>query len=58
MKACLRCKYITKEDSCPICGFDTSENVKGLLIVLDPNNSEVAKKAGIDIKGKYVLSVK
>jgi len=58
MNACLRCKYITREDTCPICGFDTSENVRGLLIVLDPHNSEVAKKAGIDIKGKYALSVK
>ncbi len=58
MNACMRCKYLTKEDKCPICGFETSENHRGLLIVLNPKESEVAKMAKIDIKGKYALYVK
>ncbi|MDK2790428.1 MAG: DNA-directed polymerase subunit [Methanothermococcus sp.] len=58
MRACLKCKYITKEDKCPLCEGETSENWRGLLIILDPVNSEVAKKAKIDCKGKYALSVK
>jgi DNA-directed RNA polymerase subunit E" len=57
-KSCIRCKYLTEDEKCPICGFETSENWRGLLIILDPKESEIAKKARIDIKGKYSLSVK
>ena len=58
MNACLRCKYLTNEDKCPLCGSETSENWRGLLIILDPLNSEVARKIKADCKGKYALSVK
>jgi len=58
MKACLKCKYLTEKDRCPICNSEVSENWRGLLIVLDPLKSEIAKKVKIDIKGKYALSVK
>jgi len=58
MKACLKCKYLTDKDRYPICNSEVSENWRGLLIVLDPLRSEIAKKVKIDIKGKYALSVK
>jgi DNA-directed RNA polymerase subunit E" len=58
MRACLKCKYLTNDETCPICHSPTSENWIGLLIVINPEKSEIAKKARIDIKGKYALSVK
>ncbi len=58
MRACIRCKYLTNDDRCPICGSETSENWRGLLIILNPSNSEIAKKVKVDIKGKYALTVK
>ncbi|MBP2172496.1 transcription elongation factor subunit Spt4 [Methanococcus voltae] len=58
LKACTKCNYITHDDFCPICQNETSENIRGLLIILDPVHSEVAKIAQKDIKGKYALSVK
>jgi len=58
MKACLRCKYLTDMDKCPLCNSEVSENWRGLLIILDPINSEIARKIKVDVKGKYALSVK
>ncbi|WP_423792030.1 transcription elongation factor subunit Spt4 [Methanocaldococcus indicus] len=58
MKACLRCKYLTNEEECPICGAPTSDNWTGLIIVLNPEKSEIAKKAKISIKGSYAITVK
>ncbi|HIQ31924.1 MAG TPA: DNA-directed RNA polymerase subunit E'' [Methanothermococcus okinawensis] len=58
MKACLKCKYLTEEDRCPICNSEVSENWRGLLIVLNPLKSEVAKKVKIDMKGRFALTVK
>ncbi len=58
LKACLKCKYLTEEDECPICGSPTSENWTGLLIIIDPKKSEIAKKINIDFKGKFAITVK
>jgi len=45
-------------DKCPLCNSEVSENWRGLLIILDPINSEVARKIKVDVKGKYALNVK
>ncbi len=51
-KACKKCGTLIprKENVCPVCGSTEieSERWSGVLIVLDPENSEVAKKLGID----------
>ncbi len=56
-KACKNCKYIVESgDVCPICkGTDLTTNWKGFVIIVDPSNSEIAKKMGITIPGKYAL---
>jgi len=44
---------------CPNCKNTTlSEDFSGVLIVLNPENSEIAKKAGITKPGKYALKVR
>ena len=57
--ACRNCKRITTKKECPICGSkELSDKWKGTLIVFDSNNSELAKKAGINAPGKYAIEVK
>ena len=43
-KACTHCSYLS--------------NWSGLLIVIDPENSDVAKELGITVPGEYALRVK
>ena len=58
MKACTTCKLISKKDHCPECGNPTSDNWSGLLIVLNPETSKVAKELNITLPGEYALRVK
>ncbi len=60
MKACKSCRYVihTKEKICPKCGGELSEKFSGMIIVLDPEHSEVAKLAGITALGSYAIRVK
>jgi len=57
--ACKKCKAITNQKICPVCGSrEISQNWKGLFIVFDPEKSEIAKKINITTKGKYALKVR
>ncbi len=56
MKACMKCKLIVEGDICPVC--QTSEltsNFKGYVIIIDPEHSEIAKKLGATVPGKYAI---
>jgi DNA-directed RNA polymerase subunit E" len=35
-----------------------SEDWSGLIIILDPEKSEIAKKLGVKAKGKYAVRVR
>lgn len=56
-KACKKCRrIIEKGNVCPVCkSTDLTTNWKGFVIVIDPLNSEIAKKLGIKLPGKYAL---
>lgn len=55
-KACKNCKMIYEGDKCPNCGSkEFSEDFKGKIIILDPQNSEIAKKLKISNKGSYTI---
>lgn len=59
-KACIKCKALVKpeETQCPICGSsDFTFEWSGMVIVLDPKKSRVAKLLGIDKPGRYALKV-
>lgn len=60
MTACKQCRYIvqTKEKACPKCGGELSEKYSGMIVILDPERSEVAKIAGITVVGSYAVKVK
>ena len=58
-KACRNCKLIVMGSVCPRCkGTNLSEDFTGIMIVLDTEKSEVAKRLGIDEPGEYAIKVR
>lgn len=58
-KVCKSCKLFVKESVCPICRQSNfSRSWKGVIVVKDPSDSDVAKLLSITIPGKYCLWVK
>ena len=58
-RACRTCKIITEENICPICrSTDLSDDFSGLLVVLDPENSQLAKKLDVEKEGRYALRIR
>ncbi|MFQ5909776.1 MAG: transcription elongation factor subunit Spt4 [Thermoplasmata archaeon] len=57
-KSCRHCNYITQEDSCPMCGKETSKEWQGYVIIVDHSKSEIAKKMKINVNGKFALRVR
>jgi DNA-directed RNA polymerase subunit E" len=57
-KVCKNCKLIVKGKVCPACkGNQFVDHWKGLLVILDPENSKIAKKLDIKVKGEYAIKV-
>jgi DNA-directed RNA polymerase subunit E" len=57
-KACKTCHRLVKGNICPIC--KTSEltpSWKGYILVLKPDQSEIAKMLEITTPGKYALRI-
>ncbi|MDI9617713.1 transcription elongation factor subunit Spt4 [Methanothermobacter sp.] len=57
-KACTRCKRITSDERCPVCNVPASTNWSGLLIVIDPEKSDIARELDIKLPGEYALRVR
>lgn len=58
-KVCKKCKILTEEAKCPICeGNQFSETWKGSIIIINPENSEIAKKLKITKAGTYAIKIK
>lgn len=61
LKACVNCKILVplKVEICPSCGSrDFTEDWEGIVIILDPEKSELAKAMGKDKPGRYALKVR
>jgi len=59
-KACLKCKALVRPDEtkCPVCGStEFTFEWSGMVIVLDPEKSKVAKFLDIKKPGRYALKV-
>jgi len=56
-KACKRCKTIYEgKKTCPKCGSkDFTEAFKGRIVVLNPENSEIAEKINMKDKGEFAI---
>ena len=57
--ACRKCKYISVDSKvCKNCGnTELTKEWYGYVVIIDPKRSEIAKKLGITIPGKYALKV-
>ena len=57
--ACRNCKYINIDTNvCKNCGAsELTKEWYGYVIIIDPEKSEIAKRLGIRIPGKYALRV-
>jgi DNA-directed RNA polymerase subunit E" len=54
--ACRKCRALHEGAKCPKCGStESSESPKGKVIVLKPEESEIAKNLKIKEKGTYAL---
>ncbi len=58
-KACRSCRRVVVDaDKCPICEGETFTTFwRGYVFISDPENSEIAKKMGIEKPGKYALQL-
>ncbi|MBU5575356.1 MAG: DNA-directed RNA polymerase, subunit E'' [Candidatus Aenigmarchaeota archaeon] len=58
-KACKICKRLIEGDVCPIDkNTDLTKSWNGYIVIIDPQNSEIAKEAGITSPGKFALRVR
>jgi DNA-directed RNA polymerase subunit E" len=58
-RACRTCKIITDENACPICrGTDLSDDYSGLLVIIDPEGSQLAGKMDLKQEGRYALRIR
>jgi DNA-directed RNA polymerase subunit E" len=55
-KACKNCKAIYTGTKCPKCGSEeSSSGFKGKVVILKPEESEIAKNLKIKDKGAYAI---
>ena len=58
-KVCKKCKVFVEGANCPICnGTDLTETWKGKVIILNNENSVIAKKMNIKKNGTYAIKIK
>lgn len=58
-KACKKCKTLFEGDKCPNCGSSEGvEGWKGKAVIVNPEQSEIAKRLGITKAGTYAIKTK
>jgi len=58
-KACKECRTIYEGPKCPKCGSsESSDRFKGRVVILDPEQSEIAKNLGINEKGQFAAKLR
>jgi len=56
--ACRKCKCVKTGKECRISkSSDLTPDWSGVVLVVDPTNSEISKTLGITQKGKYAIKV-
>jgi len=62
MKACRKCRAIQSDKSNPRCercnSIDLTEDWSGIVVVIEPEMSEIAKKLGISEVGEFALKIR
>ncbi len=58
--ACKKCKALSEPGTqvCPICGgTEFTEEWSGMVIIIDPENSQIAKILGVSKPGRYAIKL-
>ncbi|MCX8188849.1 MAG: DNA-directed RNA polymerase, subunit E'' [Nitrososphaeria archaeon] len=56
--ACRKCKALTTGKVCPVCNStDLTTKWSGLIIILDPEKSQIAKILNLKSSGRYAVEV-
>lgn len=56
--ACRRCRAITTGKICPVCkSTDLTADWSGIILIVEPQMSQIARLLEITQKGKYALKV-
>ncbi|MBS3073745.1 DNA-directed RNA polymerase, subunit E'' [Candidatus Pacearchaeota archaeon] len=58
MKSCKKCKALTNGSTCPNCqSAQLVDNWKGRVVILNTEQSEIAKRLNVNKKGEYALKI-
>jgi DNA-directed RNA polymerase subunit E" len=50
---------VTRDEVCPACGSDSlSDDWAGYVVIIDPEESEIAEKMEVELAGRYALKVR
>jgi len=57
-KVCKKCRIFVEDDVCPICNeTNLTETWKGKVIIVNPEQSEIAKKLKITKEGAFAIKI-
>ncbi|MBS7615178.1 DNA-directed RNA polymerase, subunit E'' [Candidatus Bathyarchaeota archaeon] len=58
-RACRNCHQISDTNVCPECkSMDLSDDFSGIVVIVDPEHSMIAKIMGINKKGRYAVRIR
>jgi DNA-directed RNA polymerase subunit E" len=58
-RACKVCRRLVKGNVCPVDkSSDLTRNWRGVVIVMNPEASSIAKEAGLTSPGRFAIKVK
>lgn len=59
-KACSEChRLVEEEDECPIDkNNDLRGNWSGLVVIYDPEDSQIAEQLDVNVAGRYAIKVR
>ncbi|RLG72751.1 MAG: DNA-directed RNA polymerase subunit E'' [Methanobacteriota archaeon] len=59
-QACRNCHMVVSKGVCPLCKSTSSlsDEWSGLVVIIDPKTSLIAKKLNINVPGTYALRVR
>ncbi len=61
LKACRKCRALAEREaeSCPICGSkDFTDDWEGMIVIINPEQSEIAKLLNITKPGRYAIKIR
>jgi len=58
-KACRNCHLVSEANVCPECkSTDLSDDFSGIVVIIDPERSTIAKTMGINKSGRYAVRIR